>query len=523
MREMFDSNSKIDQARLRYSFFSLLTSPEVSRLLEDITTCRLEVLDRGDLLLEGNELPGGLELFPYFTLQHRWRNFQIRGILYPNREDETSGILRHLVKLDLGDKSHFLQLSTPQASYLVSPFHTRFISTIFSLVLHYSLAVEVGASRDDFLFFAPYSLEEQVVARYLQSLVWIPCATVKLDSQDNPYIGSRLYTGADLKRCQPPGSSQEESLIRGWRLFKRLLYLSIEGERIFTGFAFFPEEKPLEYHRSRWPHLLLYHEADQILLEEGAEAIKQMLLNADGRNTFLAIYRDRIIGVIHLQEGAQRQLTTVRAWREVLPLATITRRGRFNFWIALKGRHNPRIMLSFLEYRHGHIHIPLFQEIFWQELERQLRLSCPDCDFIEALSRFKELFRALRLSGRGGIFLVGLTAARLQEPFIPIENEVRLAQPPPFRKPWLPILIGLAKSDGAVIFNENLEVTHFRARLKATGLVLPPLERDELGSGTRHQATRELSAFCPDILGIAISQDGPVSLYRQGKLVARLY
>ncbi len=523
MKQIFDPGIQIDQARLRYSFFSLLTSPEVSRLMEDITTCKLEVIEEATLTGDQAELPGGLELFPYLSFRSPWRSFQIRGVLYPNRGGQDDGVLHHLVKLEMGNNLHLLRLSTPQTSYLLSPFHTRFISIIFSLVLHYSLAVEAGASRDDFLFFAPYSLEEQVVARYMQSLVWIPCATVKLDSQDNPYIGSRLYTGADLKRCQPPGSSQEEALIRGWRLFKRLLYLTIEGERVFTGFAFLPEERPLEYHRQRWPHLLLYHEADQIPLKEGAEAIKQMLLNADGRNTFLAVYRDRIIGVLHLREGSQRQLTTVRSWREVLPLATITRRGRFNFWVALKGRRHPRINLSILEYRQGHLHIPLFQEVFWQELERHVRLACPECQATEAMPRFKDLFRALRLSGRGGIFLVGLSASRLQEPFLPIENEIRLAQPAPLGGPWQSILLGLAKSDGAVIFNEKLEVTHFRARLKATGLALPPLERDELGSGTRHQSTRELSAFCPDILGIAVSQDGPVSLYRQGKLVARLY
>lgn len=63
---------------------------------------------------------------------------------------------------------------------------------------------------------------------------------------------------------------------------------------------------------------------------------------------------------------------------------------------------------------------------------------------------------------------------------------------------------------------------HFRARLKAAG---PPLtsERDDLGSGMRHQVTREFSACYPNVLGIAVSQDGYISLYRHGRLVSRLY
>ena len=167
--------------------------------------------------------------------------------------------------------------------------------------------------------------------------------------------------------------------------------------------------------------------------------------------------------------------------------------------------------------------IPLFQDVFWQELERHLRGICPDCQYPEVLQQFKQLLRGLRTNARGGILLVGLTAAKLQEPYVPIENEVRLAQPMPLQPQWSAILLGLAKPDGAVIINEKFEVTHFGARLKATGLQLPPLAGDELGSGTRHQATREFTAYYPEVLGLCISTDGPVSLYRTGKLISRLY
>jgi DNA integrity scanning protein DisA with diadenylate cyclase activity len=179
--------------------------------------------------------------------------------------------------------------------------------------------------------------------------------------------------------------------------------------------------------------------------------------------------------------------------------------------------------LSLLEYRHGRLQIPLFQDVFWQELERQLRSICPEGNHAEAVQQLRTLFRGLQVNARGGIVLVGLSAANLQEPFVPIENEVRLAQPTPLDKRWSAILLGLAKPDGAVIMNDKLAVTHFGARLKATGLQLPPLAGDELGSGTRHQATREITAYYPDVLGICISTDGPISLYRTGRLISRLY
>ena len=517
------SSHPLDPARLLQSYLSLIGSPEFNRLLTDITTCNLARLNLPSDSAAGAALKGGVELFPFLTVQTRRHQLLIQGSLFPNQEDASTRSLYHLIRLQLGPEQIYFRLTTLQSSFLLSPFHCRFISILFGLSWFYALAVQTGAVQNDFLAFAPYSLEEQVIARYLQSLVWIPCATVKLDAQDNPYIASRLYTPADLKRVEIPGSSAEESIIRGVRLFKRLLYFTIEGERIFTGFAFLPPHKSLPEQQRRWPNLLLYHESHRPLLNEGIEAIKQLLLNADGRTTFLAAYRDRLVGVLHLPEGTQRQLTTVSAWRDSLPLATISRRGHFNFWLALKGRRSNRIPLSLLEYRHGRLQIPLFQDVFWQELDRQLHSICPDCPYPDLLQQFKQLVHGLRASARGSIVLVGLTAAKLQEPYVPVENEVRLAQPTPLQPQWSTIILGLAKPDGAVIINENMAVTHFGARLKATGLQLPTLAGDELGSGTRHQATREFSAYYPEVIGLCISTDGPVSLYRTGNLISRLY
>lgn len=508
--------------RLRRNYLTLLATPEFNRLLEDITTCTM-ALEPEPRWGERQELKGGIELFPYLAVQTKRHHLQISGTLYPNQEDKEQGTLYHLIHLQVGPASYLYKLTTIQSSFLLSPFHCRFVSILFGLAWFYVLAVETGAVQQDFLTFAPYSLEEQVVARYLQSLVWIPCATIRLDAEDNPYIASRLYTPADLRRCQIPGSSAETAIIRGWRLFKRLLYYSIEGEQIYSGFVYLPGHRSLEEYKRIYPYLALYHEADWVPLDEGVEAIKQLLLNADGRQTFLTVYRNLIVGVLHLAEGTQRQLTTSKSWRDLLTLATVGRRGRFSFWLALKGRRSPVIPLSLLEYRQGRIRIPLFQDVFWQDLERYLQRFVSDGELTAALEEIKKLLRSMRLSARGGILLFGMESSKLQEPFVPIENEIRLAQPIPLQPPWHHILLGLAKSDGAVLFNDKLAATHFRARLKATGLQLPRLRGDELGSGTRHQATREFTAYYPEVVGLCISTDGPVSLYYRGRLSSRLY
>ncbi len=498
----------------------LINTPEVLRLVNDITTCTVEWEDHPDL--EALEHSGGRELFPCFTGHLQRHPMEIRGVIYPNLT-ENEHVISHVIRLDLADFQFFFRLRTTQTAFLLSPFHCRFLSMLFGrlLIMHLSLAAR---EQGGFYPFTPYSLEEQVVADYLQSLTQAPCATIKLDAQDNPYIGSMLYTAADLRRCGMLDKEREEAIIRAWRLFKRLLYYSVEGERLFTGFAILTNYRPLEYYRQRWPSLLWFHEANHTALDQGLQGLRQFLLNADGRSTFLASYNSRIVGLLKLTQGTHRQLTSAVAWRTVLPLATISHRGLVSFWVALKGRKNPRIRLSLLEYRQGHLHIPLFQDIFWQEVERQLKEVCPRCSIEGAgtVPRLKSLLEMVRHSGHGAIFLLGMSQDRLDDPHTPIENQVRLAKPAPLAEPWLQHLIGLAKSDGAVIFNDRLEACQFRARLKPANICLLP-DQDDLGGGMRHQVTREFSAYALDVLGICVSQDSYISLYRHGKLISRLY
>ncbi len=497
---------------------SLVNSNEVLRLIRDLTSCTADWEGETRSVPESAK---GFELFPCFRMYFQRNLIEITGTIYPNLVSRDWEGLAHIVRLTLAGRSMDLRLHTPQSTFFLSPFHIRFLSILFGrLALHHlSLSPE---GKPGLISYTPYSLEEQVVAGYLQSLEWVPCATIKLDAQDNPYIGSMLHTASDLRRCEMPGGVREEALIRAWRLFKRLLYYSIEGERLFTGFAILPGFRPLEYYRKKLPSLLLYREDNRISLEEGLPALRQFLLNADGRTTFLALYNGQIIGLLHLTQGTHRQLTSPQAWRAVMPLTTITQRGRVIFWVPLRGRQKPQIPLTILEYRHGHLHIPLFQDIFWQELGRHLSESCPGCGRPDRLANLKSLLEMVRQSGHGAILLVGLRPEQLSDPACPLENQVFLSQPVPLEPRWLQHLAGLAKSDGALIFNDRLEAMQFRTRLRAVAPYLPP-EQDDLGSGMRHQVTREFSACYPNVLGLAISQDGYISLYRHGRLVSRLY
>jgi hypothetical protein len=499
--------------RLRY----LIDSPEVVRLVHDITTCNVE-WEGGAALLPDPKATSGLELFPCFTMHFQEQDFQVKGAIYPNLPREGEG-LDHVIILELAGRPYSFRLSTPQ-TYVLSPFHLRFLSMLFGRLVLQHLVFPLDPAQD-FPFFTPYSLEEQVVAGYLQSLRWAPCATIKLDAQDTPYIGSMLHSERQLKRCEMPGSRQEEGFIRAWRLFKRLLYYSIEGGPLFTGFAFIPTGLSEEICRKRWPSLIFYREDSRPSFDEGLEVFKQYLLHANGHNTFLALQGGRLVGLLHFAQGTHRQLASSRSWNAALPLTSISSRGRITFWVPLRGRNNPRIPLAVLEYRHGHLRIPLFQDIFWLELESQLGSVCPHCDRPDSLLRLKRLLAMARRGGHGAIFLMGLTPEQVASTDS-LENQIFLENPVPLKERWLLHLLGLAKSDGALLFNDRLEAVAFSARLKAAPAHLPP-EQDDLGSGMRHQATREFTAHAPNLVGLAVSQDGYLSLYRHGKLISRLY
>lgn len=497
---------------------TLVTSSEVVRLIHDVTSCYVECHDAPHAAVPPQAQ--GLELFPCLRLYFQRHLVELKATIFPNLVSRDWEGLSHLIRLH---SPHFhldLRLWTPHTTFLLSPFHIRFLSILFGRLVLQQLSLTPGA--EGILAYTPFSLEEMVVAGYLQSLEAVPCATIKLDAQDNPYIGSMLHTGADLRRCEMPGILQEEAVVNAWRLFKRLLYYSVEGERLFTGFAFLPTVQPLETYRKRWSTLLLYEEAGRVSLSEGLAALKQFLLNADGRTTFLALYGQQLVGLLHLSQGIYRQLASIKAWRSALPLASISSRGRIFIWVPLRGRHSGRIPLGVLEYRQGHLHIPLFQDIFWQRLERQLEEVCPKPREPRPLPVLKRLLEMIRRSGHGAILLLGLTPEQLAAPDLPMENQVRLTPPPPLSAPWLPHFAGLAKSDGALVFNDRLEAVQFRTRLKAMAPALP-VERDDLGSGMRHQVTREFTACYPNVLGLAISQDGFISLYRHGRLLSRLY
>lgn len=103
-----------------------------------------------------------------------------------------------------------------------------------------------------------------------------------------------------------------------------------------------------------------------------------------------------------------------------------------------------------------------------------------------------------------------------------IVRERRLTVPPPLRidRPvdLAPLRHVLAQTDGAALFDE------FGTLVELGVLLMPTTESegevDAIG-GTRHTSGRRYSHDDPDAVVIAVSDDGPVTLFRGGEVIGR--
>jgi hypothetical protein len=100
--------------------------------------------------------------------------------------------------------------------------------------------------------------------------------------------------------------------------------------------------------------------------------------------------------------------------------------------------------------------------------------------------------------------------------------EQRLPTPPPLHidRPTnlAPLRHALAQIDGAAVFDIDGVLRHLGVRLIPSG----DAERDVEGyRGTRHTSGRRFSYDDPTSTVIAVSEDGPVSVFRKGRILGR--
>ncbi len=146
--------------------------------------------------------------------------------------------------------------------------------------------------------------------------------------------------------------------------------------------------------------------------------------------------------------------------------------------------------------------------------------SCGELDdgqVLDALLQFA--VHDLGAAGIGSILILGpsLTPDDAGGAF-----EHRLSSPPPLQldRPTDlgPLRHVLSQVDGAVVFDDEGVLRNLGVRLVPSALA----ERTvEASGGTRHISARRYSADDPRAVVVAVSDDGPVTVFRKGEIVAR--
>jgi hypothetical protein len=144
------------------------------------------------------------------------------------------------------------------------------------------------------------------------------------------------------------------------------------------------------------------------------------------------------------------------------------------------------------------------------------RASCGltdrDTAILEQLLRFA--VHDLGAAGIGALFVLGGTDAGLVEE--------RLAPPPPLRldhpSDLGPLRHVLAQVDGAAFVDSTGVLRRLGVRL-----IPSPAAEDAIDAlgGTRHTSARRYSADDPDAIVVAVSDDGPVTVFRGGRIIGR--
>ena len=143
--------------------------------------------------------------------------------------------------------------------------------------------------------------------------------------------------------------------------------------------------------------------------------------------------------------------------------------------------------------------------------------GCSDAGHLTTLGRLLD-FAVHDLGARG----IGATLIHHPTGELPLAHEQRLPRPPALQieRPHdlAPLRHALAQTDGATVFDHT-------GTLRSMGVHLVPTRVAEAEvpamGGTRHTSAARYSHDDPDAVVIVVSEDGPVTVLRSGRLLAR--
>ncbi|WP_226556625.1 DNA integrity scanning protein DisA nucleotide-binding domain protein [Priestia aryabhattai] len=280
---------------------------------------------------------------------------------------------------------------------------------------------------------------------------------------------------------------------------------TIEGKKIKTGLIIAESVERLKNVAKN--STFKNHKIEIITLESNEnlydfKSIKSLLEVVDGINSFLigvpiTSENIRIKGILVSEKGLMDDLMNNNKKGFNAPVFSLRenglRIGRGNQLIMEYVKNSPRIR-----------NYSKLLEVLKKELELKTEISSKLASLILEISHY----------GKGTTLVFGYRHD--------YENDVEKThwiKPRKIRfdaeKVFTDVLVNFSKTDGAVLINKELEIVGFGSILKATAA------KARVSGGSRHKSMASFS-HKKDILGIVISEDGPISVIKNNQILISL-
>lgn len=312
------------------------------------------------------------------------------------------------------------------------------------------------------------------------------------------------YIGAATGRRRDLQVISNRIAIRDFlRLVREVIQSRIEASEIYSGVALFPNLSALKQACSGLSLFSTPHPMSDF------KSLKPFLPVADGEHTFILVSDNLIYGLGRIPDMYYVR-DCRRHYRSDIPGDPIIAQFKGIGACDIRAPHEGR-STTVLTYING---LPLIRddEAVFDTLREQIEAFFPEVDPLR-IKRLAGLLLQLSPMNKGAIVLLGQHFPDLIRVFSCETSDLEkcVFQPGDEDAVLQEFLLRHTFTDGAVLFDNTLT-------LRGLGAILP-VDSFSAGPdhGARHTAARSYTSHHRHVLGIVVSQDGPISVYQGGR------
>lgn len=352
---------------------------------------------------------------------------------------------------------------------------------IETLSKHYFVSIKNSFISEHFI----YNLERTIILEYLFYL---------FNDTDNNYQESSQGIRYGLELIQ--------------KIHDFCLELStkrVENEDIYCGFIFHDEKSHIDL-----------NSVNKVELDEPIEfgnfgKLKKILQVTNGQNIFFNVTNKFITGFFITKQKIKEIFYNIESenlsFKNRPLIVSIQGEGNINY-VEGQEKNNP-LLLQILN------SAPKIKDR--EFIKNKIKTILAKIKGInknsKSLNSFLEWLLSLSLGGHGTSIIIGNFEKDEVKKLLVKSTEIHYPQFKDFKDKFnIEMLNHLVKPDGAIIFSEK-----FQPLFIGSILSIPKENSKNISGGARHNSMLNFSLLLPDGIGIAISEDGPITVFKNGK------